>query len=180
MKLTKRKGFNFFRSYYDVYNELDNSKDKLAFIDALLNKQFQGVDPVGLKGMAKFAWVSQINSIDSQVKGYETKTGLKLTPCQGGVNTPSPQVQVEVQVQVQGKGKEKGKRKKFTPPTLEEFMVYGKSCFDADEKYKQYRQQLINKHKAWEANNWHNDYQNKPIKIWKTTLLNTINAWITH
>ena len=27
MKLTKRKGFNFFRSYYDVYNEL-NDKDK--------------------------------------------------------------------------------------------------------------------------------------------------------
>ena len=29
MKLTKRKGFNFFRSYFDVYNELDNNKDKV-------------------------------------------------------------------------------------------------------------------------------------------------------
>ena len=88
MKLTKRKGFNFFRSYWDVYNELED-KDKLAFIDALLNKQFLGINPTDLKGMAKFAYISQTNSIDSQVKGYEDKTGVKLNPCQppteGGV-----------------------------------------------------------------------------------------------
>ena len=44
IKLTKRKGFNFFRSYYDVYNEL-SSKDKVAFMDALLDRQFLGVKP---------------------------------------------------------------------------------------------------------------------------------------
>lgn len=77
------------------------------------------------------------------------------------------------------KHKDKDKVKKvFTPPTLEEFMIYAKGCFKTNEEYLKYRQQLINKHKAWEANGWHNDYQNKPIKIWKTTLLNTINAWI--
>ena len=54
MKLTKRKGFNFFRSYYDVYNEL-NDKDKVQFMDALLDRQFLGVKPHDLKGMAKFA-----------------------------------------------------------------------------------------------------------------------------
>ena len=37
MKLTKRKGFNFFRSYYDVYNELETDKDKVAFLNALLD-----------------------------------------------------------------------------------------------------------------------------------------------
>jgi len=40
IKLTKRKGFNFFRSYYDVYNELETIEDKVAFIDALLDHQF--------------------------------------------------------------------------------------------------------------------------------------------
>ena len=73
VKLTKRKGFNFFRSYYDVYNELESDKDKVAFIDALLDRQFLGVKPTDLKGMAKFAYISQTNSIDSQVKGYEDR-----------------------------------------------------------------------------------------------------------
>jgi len=104
VKLTKRKGFNFFRSYFDVYNELESAQDKVDFIDALLNRQFLGVKPTDLKGMAKFAYISQTNSIDSQVKGYEDKTKTILTPTLG-VNkkdlTPSLQVQVEEKVQVQ-------------------------------------------------------------------------------
>ena len=103
MKKTKRKGFNFFRSYYDVYNMLESDKDKLAFIEALLDKQFLGVNPTGLEGMVKFAWVSQVNSIDSQVKGYEDKTGVKLTPTEGGAErveiTPTEQVEVKGEVE---------------------------------------------------------------------------------
>lgn len=111
MKLTKRKGFNFFRSYFDVYNELENDTDKVQFIDALLNRQFLGIKPTDLKGMAKFAYVSQTNSIDSQVDGYETKTGNKLsnTPKEGakqGVDTPP-----DLQGKGKGKGKVKGKGK---------------------------------------------------------------------
>jgi hypothetical protein len=100
VKLTKRKGFNFFRSYYDVYNELSD-KDKVAFMDALLDRQFQGIKPTGLSGMAMFAYISQTNSIDSQVKGYEDKTKNILTPTVGGAgggayggsDTPTPQVE---------------------------------------------------------------------------------------
>lgn len=103
-KETKRKGFNFFRSYFDVYNEL-NDVDKMIFIDALLNKQFLGKNPENITGMAKFAWISQVNSIDSQVKGYEDKTGTKLPlsnpPYVGGKTTPTGQVEE--------KGEEKGK-----------------------------------------------------------------------
>ena len=102
-KLTKRKGFNFFRSYYDVYNELETTEDKVAFIDALLDRQFLGIKPTDLKGMAKFAYISQVNSIDSQVKGYEDKTKTILNPTQPptqGVTTP-PTLQVEVKEKVQ-------------------------------------------------------------------------------
>jgi len=136
MKLTKRKGFNFFRSYYDVYNELSD-KDKVAFMDALLDRQFLGKKPTDLKGMAKFAYISQTNSIDSQVKGYESKTGKALDggnkpptepPTDGGVEPPCQQVQVEVQgkVEVQEEGKEQEqdvKRKRF--PALEELKLWG-------------------------------------------------------
>jgi hypothetical protein len=100
MKLTKRKGFNFFRSYYDVYNMLPK-EEKIAFMDALLDRQFLGVKPTELEGMSEFAYVSQTNSIDSQVKGYEDKTKTKLnplevniyTPTDGGSNTPTEQVE---------------------------------------------------------------------------------------
>ena len=113
MKLTKRKGFNFFRSYFDVYNELESKDDKVAFMDALLERQFMGIKPTELKGMAKFAYISQTNSIDSQVKGYEDKTKTRLNPLEpliitptvpptyGGQVTPTLQVQVEEEVKEQ-------------------------------------------------------------------------------
>jgi len=125
VKLTKRKGFNFFRSYYDVYNELESDKDKIAFIEALLDRQFLGIKPLNLKGMAKFAYISQTNSIDSQVKGYEDKTGIILTPAVGGSvgGDTTPTVQVEE--------KEKVEVKKTIPLSLESdfskfWMLYNK------------------------------------------------------
>ena len=105
MKLTKRKGFNFFRSYYDVFNMIESDSDKLKFISALLDRQFLGIKPEDLKGQANFAWVSQVNSIDSQIKGWENKTELTLTPTQGGGNTPTEQLEEK------GKGKEEEKGK---------------------------------------------------------------------
>lgn len=86
-----RKGFNFYRSYFDVAMELPD-KDRLAFYDALAKRQFLGEEPT-LTGVAKLAYISQKYVIDSQVKGWEDKTGTSLkvvekqevnTPCQGG------------------------------------------------------------------------------------------------
>jgi hypothetical protein len=109
MKLTKRKGFNFFRSYFDVYNEL-NDKEKVMFIDALLERQFLGIKPKNLTGMAKFAYISQTNSIDSQVKGFEDKTGIILTPTEpptdGGNVPPTVQVEEKGEVEEKEKGEE--------------------------------------------------------------------------
>jgi len=130
MKNTKRKGFNFFRSYFDVYNELENNEDKVAFIDALLERQFLGVKPENLKGMSRFAWISQVNSIDSQVKGWEDKTGLKLTPTEGGSlrgkNNPTEQLQVEEEVkeEVKLQVKEKMYFKKEIHDTFENCLNY--------------------------------------------------------
>ena len=136
MKLTKRKGFNFFRSYYDVYNLLSN-EDKVAFMDALLDRQFLGVKPDDLKGMAQFAYVSQTNSIDSQVKGYEDKTKTKLNPLDENNYTPTVGVNEKVltpalQVQVEVQEKEKG-----------EYTLYSERDFLKD--WKELREDLINK-----------------------------------
>jgi hypothetical protein len=78
-----RKGFNFYRSYFEVAMELKDA-EFIAFIKALLQRQFNGIEPTDLKGMAKFAYLSQKFSIDSQVLGFETKTKEKLTPTEGG------------------------------------------------------------------------------------------------
>jgi hypothetical protein len=141
MKLTKRKGFNFFRSYYDVYNELETDKDKIAFIDALLDRQFLGIKPINLKGMAKFAYISQTNSIDSQVKGYEDKTKTNLDgtpyyvdflpptepptepPTHGGNLPPTEQEKEKVQ--------EKEKEQSIKPPTDKEAALKFLTFFNA-------------------------------------------------
>ena len=78
-----RKTFNFYRSYWDVANEL-NDKDRLAFYDALMRRQFTGVE-TDLQGIVKFAYLSQKHSIDRQIEGYETKTKAPLQdPSAGG------------------------------------------------------------------------------------------------
>ena len=174
-KLTKRKGFNFFRSYYDVYNELNN-EDKVAFIDALLDRQFLGIKPTELNGMAKFAYISQTNSIDGQVKGYEDKTGLKLDPKQGANNTPteggwqggwqggfdSPTEQVKEK----GKGKVKEKVKDI--PDFSEFLDHAISKEPNVDEYA-----LRLKFESWIENGW-KDGNNRKITNWKSKLTNTI------
>jgi hypothetical protein len=99
-----RKAFKFYRSYFDVAQEL-NDKDRLAFYDALLNRQFNGIE-LELNGLAKFAYISQKHSIDAQVKGYEDKVQHPITPpCVGGsVGAIEPPL-------VQEKEKEKEKEK---------------------------------------------------------------------
>jgi len=162
IKLTKRKGFNFFRSYYDVYNELENDADKVAFIDALLDRQFLGIKPTELKGMAKFAYISQTNSIDSQVKGFEDKTGIILTPtqggCIGGISTPTQQVEVKEKVEVKVKD----------IPTFLEFSEYAK-----EKEPTVNLKALQNKYDAWVVNDWKNG-NDRPIKNWKSALLQTL------
>ena len=137
MKLTKRKGFNFFRSYYDVYNMLP-IEDKIAFMDALLDRQFLGVKPEDLKGMAEFAYVSQTNSIDSQVKGYEDKTKTKLNPLEENNYTPTGGGKVNPSVQVKEKEKEKDKvEDEVEDETINNIFL------EHREKYKVYANQLF-------------------------------------
>ena len=79
----KRLLFKFYSSYFEIAQEL-NDKDRLAFYDALIKKQFTGTD-TELKGMANFAYLSQKHSIDKQVEGWEFKTKSKLLhPIEGG------------------------------------------------------------------------------------------------
>ena len=151
MKKTKRKGFNFFRSYFDVYDMLKTDAEKVSFIDALLNKQFFGIDPDenNMQGQSGFAYVSQKHSIDAQTKGYEDKTKTKLTRPSvggsvGGAQPPS----------VQGKGKEKGKEKEKEKEKEKVQHVYAKSIHDCFEKCLKSFPDHLHPKKGKPTDNW--------------------------
>lgn len=185
-----RDGFTFYRSYFDVYNEL-NDKEKVAFMDALLNKQFNGCEPINLKDMANFAYLSQKHSIDKQIRGWEDKTGCKLLPLARGVERVEipPLAQEEekeqLQVQVQCIEKEQEEKKNDGKPTEINF-----SKFDTQrivllwkdwkeyklnqhkEKFKSLKTEQIAVDKLGELSNWKTDTAKKIIEqsignLWK-------------
>ena len=111
--MSKRKAFNFYFSYYDIAKELTD-KDRLAFYDAIIKRQFFGIE-TELSGLAKLAYISQKHSIDAQVSGWESKMKEPLN--QGiteGAEGGSVGGAEGGSVQEKGEGKEKGKEKEET------------------------------------------------------------------
>jgi len=90
-KLTKRKAFNFLRSYYDVLNELNDDKDKLSYLLAIMDKSFLDENPQGLSFLANLCYESQRHSIESSVNGWKRaeKTDLLGNPITTIETTPT-------------------------------------------------------------------------------------------
>jgi hypothetical protein len=89
--LKERKGFNFYRSYFDVFNMLQTDKDKLDYITAILERQFEGNEPE-LDGMSLLAYVSQKHSVDKQIEGFinqQRKKDPSIPPYQDPTQPPS-------------------------------------------------------------------------------------------
>jgi len=132
--MAQRKGFNFYASYYLVMEDMTD-KEKLQFLSALLEREFNGTLP-DLKKVSpnvKMAYIGQQHSIDSQVLGFEQKTGEPLTPIyvstQGGVDGGG--------IQVQEKGEVKEKVQSILD--FESFWnLYDKKMGDKDKLKKQY------------------------------------------
>lgn len=94
--MNNRKAFNFYRSFYDVYKEL-NEKQAKEFMDNLLAVEFleKSIDEVVFKDkICSIVWSSIKHSIEAQIKGYAHKTGFSLetdTPIVGGTVAPYQQ-----------------------------------------------------------------------------------------
>jgi len=89
----KREAFNFYRSYYDVLEEIRKPDDKLTYLMALLDRQFRGIEPE-LVNIPRLVYNSQKHSIDKQVKGWEDKMKVTLydpyePPTEGGYEGPT-------------------------------------------------------------------------------------------
>jgi len=121
--MSERKAVKFYRSYWDVAMNL-NDKDRLAFYDAVMLRQFTGQEPT-LTGMAKFAYISQKHSIDAQVKGFEDKTKTPLQGgMQGGMQAPLVQEEEKVEYTID-------ERKLKFADTLKPFLeLYGKEMLN--------------------------------------------------
>ena len=78
MKPTKRKAFNFLRSYFDVLNQIPEDKDKLAFLTSIINKQFLDENPKDLEFVAKLSYESQRHAIEKSVKGWKTANKTEI------------------------------------------------------------------------------------------------------
>lgn len=131
-----RKAINFFRSYYDIANEL-NDKDRLLFYDAIMNKQFENIEPI-LNGMSKFAYLSQKHSIEAQIKGYFDKTKdekfnptntPKVDPRQGGDLHPIEAPSLQEQVKEKEKDKEKVEYTIAKPIDFDRLLKYINNSF---------------------------------------------------
>ena len=86
IKPTKRKAFNFLRSYFDVLNELQNDKDRLSFLLSIINKQFLDEDPKELNFISNLCYESQRHQIESSVNGW--KRANKYTLITDPTTTP--------------------------------------------------------------------------------------------
>lgn len=115
----ERKAFNFYRSYADIALELED-KDRLAFYDALIARQFTGVEPV-LNGLAKFAYISQKHSIDKQVIGYERAKNADLSKSSPPLGSPPILPPKEGEGEVQEEVKEEVELLVY--PTFEDFWI---------------------------------------------------------
>ena len=113
MKLTKRKGFNFLRSYFDVLNDIPEDKDKLDFLTAIINKQFIDEEPKNLSFIANLCYNSQRHAIEKSVKGWKlaSNTDMLGSPLgdpkgEGGGDPMSDPKEEQEQEKVQEKEKE--------------------------------------------------------------------------
>jgi hypothetical protein len=128
-----RKAVNFYRSYYDVFKMLPH-KERLEFIEALLDKQFTGEEPT-LDGLALFAYTSQKYVIDQQVNGFLAKIADKTKHpseggwqggTEGGRQGPWQQEKEKEQVKEQDKEKVKVKEKptRLKPIQVDTFKLW--------------------------------------------------------
>jgi hypothetical protein len=168
--MSKRKAFNFYISYFDVYNEIESNDEKLQFIDALLKKQFLGIEPTELKGLAKFGYNSQKEMINSQVVGWEKKTKTTLGGvAKGGIepltDPPLPQE----------KEKEEEKEKEDTNNKVDVDDIYEK----LKPSYKTYAKQLLSDSDFCEAI-YRNTLKVTNFEVGQLTLIKYLKEFLIH
>ena len=108
--MKQRKAFNFYRSYYDTLLKLPE-QDRLGYLMAIIEMQFEGKHNIELSIMADLALSANMHSIKKQIEGYKhgIKGGKPKDPQRVEQTTPPKGKSNQVQVQVQEKVQEEKK-----------------------------------------------------------------------
>lgn len=153
IKPTRRKGFNFLRSYFDVLNEIEKKEDKFNYLMAIINKQFLNEDPKDANFMVNLCYQSQRHAIESSVKGWLTAhKGTPITdpPPPSTTNPLTDPKEEEVQVQEKEEVQEKGKGECLKPSTegidFTKLLLFFNSTFN--KKSRTVSLNVRNKYKA--------------------------------
>lgn len=148
--MSKRKAFNFYNSYYETAKLLDD-KERLKFYDIMMEKQFYGVEPKGLKGTLLLVWTSLKHSINAQIKGFEDKTGERLQVIENHPSIPPLAGPTEPPaIQEKEKGQEKEEEQSCLE--FEKFWnLYDKKVGTSDCKKKFEKLSKLEKEKIFET-----------------------------
>ena len=174
-----RKSFKFYRSYFDVFNELEKDSDKVAFLDAIFKKHFFNIEPELKTQISKLAYKSVQHSINSQVTGFISKYGDIQQDNETNIQGVAQGVAQGVSHKDKDKGKDKGKEKEniqFVKPSAKQISDYcleRKNNVDPDKFFNFYESKgwMVgkNKMKDWKAcvRTWEktNEKPTKPKKI---------------
>jgi len=119
-----RKGFNFYKSYYDVALELPE-QDRNEFLWAIVSAEFTGEMIEPKSKLARLMFIGQKHSVLKQLEGFKAATKAPHEGTHKG-GTEAPRQQVQVQVQEKGQVQEKVKDEGGS-----QIIIYG----DHSEKY---------------------------------------------
>jgi hypothetical protein len=167
-----RTQFKFYKSYYELAKEIDNDKDRAEYLMAICEYQFTGIQPE-LKGMSKFAFLSQKHSLEKQVVGFKTATDPDRIPPMDTPDgypdtiplghTPNAIKNKEYIIDNNKEESIKVNTKIFIPPTLSDVQSYfelnGYSLESANKAFNYYS-----------SANWV-DSKNNKIKNWKQKMI---------
>lgn len=156
-----RKSFKFYRSYFDVFNELEKDSDKVAFLNAVFQKHFFNKEPELKSQISKLAYKAVQHSINSQVTGFISKYGDiqqdNKTNIQGVAQVLGQEVSHNDNDKENDKGKEKGNIQ-FVKPSAKQISDYcleRKNDVEANKFYDFYESKgwMVgkNKMKDWRA-----------------------------
>lgn len=179
----KRVSFKFYRSYYDVFNELEKDSDKVAFLDAIFKKHFFNKDPDFKSGICRLAYKSIEHSLSSQVNGFISKWGDIEVDNTLLVEGVAQGVSHNDKDNGNDKGKEKGNTQ-FVKPTQTQILEYckeRKNNIDPEKFFNFYESKgwMVgkNKMKDWKAcvRTWEKTNTLAPLK--KLTNKEEGNEW---
>lgn len=153
--MSKRKAFNFYSSYYEVYLGL-NDKQKVQFMDAMLSVQFfrQNIKEIAFNDtLLTILWSSIKHSIEAQITGFAHKNSVTISTLVEGVGKGVVEG-VGNPLGNKNKGKNKGKDKGQITPLRSvqesEFKNWFEELWkDYRLEIKQYRTQYGKKDKAF-------------------------------